>query len=311
MSLCLFTLLLACPSADDGHDDPVEAMTPQPPCARWNPAEVEALVQDEDLTEISGLVLSRANPGVAWVHEDSASGPLLTALGPSGDTVATLLLDGASAADWEDLALGACGDDRPSPAAGGPWCLVMADIGDNVNGRPWVTLLRVDEPSIDPAATEQVDLTAVAESFRGTYPQGSQNAEALVLEPDGTPVVITKRTDGVARLYRMPTVEAEPPRSATLIATTTIGSDGGLIDTVTGADLTLDGTRLLIRTYTDAYLYDLGADGLEGIEPSQQRALAVADEPQGEAIAWSRDERDILHVSEGSEPPLYRLTCRD
>ena len=199
----------------------------------------------------------------------------------------------------------------PTPADGGPWCLVVGDVGDNTGARPWVTLLRVQEPSIDIDVNDPVALVREPESFRGVYPEGAQNAEALVLEPDGTPVVITKRNDGTASLYRMPTVETDPPTDATWIATTTIGTTGGLVDTVTAADLSEDGTRLVLRTYSAGYYYGLGSDGLAGIDRLQQRALPVAPEPQGEAIAWSLDERDVLHLSEGTEPPIYRLRCQD
>jgi len=307
--LALAVLLIACPSADD--DDTTEPITPEPPCTLWGAAETDSNVQDEALTEISGIVASRANPGVLWVHQDSASGALLTAISTTGYTLATMLLDGAPSDDWEDLAIGACGGDSPSPSDGGPWCLVVGDIGDNAAARSWVTMLRVEEPTVDPDALEAVSLLGEYEAVRATYPEGAQDAEALVLEPDGTPVVFTKRNDGDTRLYRMPTVETDPPTEATLIAETEVGDTGGLVDAVTAADLTADGSRLLLRTYTAGYLYVLDDDGLDAIDEDQQISLSVSPEPQGEAIGWSDDERDILHVSEGEQPPLYRLSCLD
>jgi len=307
--LLLALLLPGCPApADD--DDATEPETPEPPCARWNAGEPQGTVEDEALDEISGLVASRQTPGALWVHEDSGAGPVLFALNASGRTVAELTLEGAPSADWEDLALGACAGDEPTPTDGGPWCIVVADFGDNFESRDDIALLRFEEPEVDLGAEEPDELTADFEEIRTTYPEGPQNAEALVLEADGTPVVITKRTDGDAWLYRMPRA-ADDTTEPVRIATTTIGPVGGLIDTVTGADLTTDGTRLLLRTYAAGWLYDLGDDGLDGIHEDMQREVLVAPEPQGEAIAWSAFERDILHVSEAVAPPINRLSCRD
>lgn len=311
LPLTLLSLSLAgCPTDPADDDDATEEPTPEPPCGFWGAADVVGEVEDAALDEISGLVASRQTPGALWVHEDSGAGPLLVALDTNGRTIAELTLTDAPAADWEDMAIGACAGEAP-PADGGPWCLVVGDFGDNGESRPFVTLLTVEEPAVDLDRGEVEELSLTATEVRAVYGEGAQNAEGLVLEPDGTPVVITKRNDGLARLYRMPLTETDPPAEAQLLAETRIGPVGGLVDTVTGADLNEAGDRLLLRTYTAGYLYELDEDGLPGIDPLQQRVLPVGAEPQGETIAWSADGRDILHVSEDVQPPLYRLSCRD
>ena len=307
--LLLFALAACTPVTGDDDDSTDEPITAEPPCTRWLGAEPQSYVLDPTLVEISGLVASRQTPGALWVHEDSGAGPELHALSPDGRTVAIVTLQGGPADDWEDLALGACVG-APAPTDGGPWCLVVGDIGDNPRSRPFVSLLTIEEPAVDLGAesAERIDLTPTV--VTATYPGGPRDAEALVIEPDGTPVVISKRTDGFARLYRMPTEPSGQPTEALQIGETLIGPVGGLVDAVTAADLSIDGSRLLIRTYADGLLYDLGAGGLPGIDPAMQWSLPVAAEPQGEAIAWTDDERDILHVSEAVEPPLNRLVCR-
>src|ERR1043166_9285162 len=74
--------------------------------------------------ESSGVVVSRAHPGLLCTHNDSGDGPFLYAVNASGDVLGVFRVDGAQAEDWEDIALGPC------PAARRR-CLYIGDIGDN------------------------------------------------------------------------------------------------------------------------------------------------------------------------------------
>src|SRR6185503_14763457 len=76
-----------------------------------------------ELDEISGMSQSRGNPNIFWVHNDSGDQARVYAVNRKGVLVGTYLLDGASAVDWEDMAMG--------PAPGGRSYLYLADIGDN------------------------------------------------------------------------------------------------------------------------------------------------------------------------------------
>ncbi|MCO4769576.1 MAG: hypothetical protein KDA24_06050 [Deltaproteobacteria bacterium] len=293
-------LLVGCP-ADGSDDDDTTASSEDRPCSSWSPAVSLATVDDGELDEISGLVASRRTSGVFWVHEDSGSSPVLTALDRAGRTLGTLTLEGVGALDSEDLALGSCADGTDD------WCLVLGDFGDNTLTRTDYSLFRVREPDL---ADEDrpFDLSLTPEQLVYTYPEGSQNAEALVLEPDGVPVVITKREDGDAWLYRLPAVWSGPV-AADRVATLAMGPTGGLVDTVTGSDLSPDGDRLLLRTYTYARHYDVSDDGLDGVSQAATRELLVGAELQGETIAWDDDERSVLHVGEAENATLWHLEC--
>ena len=108
------------------------------------------------------------------------------------------------------------------------------------------------------------------------------------------------------------------------LVTTTITGDGDLqaffgtsvaagstLDFTAGAALSADGRRLLLRTYVFGYLVELGDGGMEAAPDVSTRALPVAPETQGEAIAWDADGRGILTVGEGERPALNLLRCRD
>ena len=65
------------------------------------------------LVEASGLVASRAQPGLLWAHNDSGGAPEVFAIGEDGSDRGWSVA-GAAARDWEDMAAG------PGPAEGGP-----------------------------------------------------------------------------------------------------------------------------------------------------------------------------------------------
>jgi hypothetical protein len=78
---------------------------------------------------------------------------------------------------------------------------------------------------------------------------------------------------------------------------------------VTAADFAVDdecGARLLVRTRSALFLFagarDVAMSALVATTPAM---MPVANEPQGEAVAWRRDGRAYFTVSEGTDPPLY------
>jgi hypothetical protein len=302
-ALALALGLAACsPAADD--DDAATPAPPPRPCTSWAPAAPLGSIQDPELNEISGIVASRRNPGVLWVHEDSGDGPVITAVDRTGFTLGTVVLEDVDSVDHEDIALGACeGEDD--------WCLVLADFGDNTLQRDTVALRRIVEPLVT-GLERPFEVTRQPEDLVYRYEDGPENAEALVLLPDGSPVVLSKRGDGLSRVHRLPADGWSDGGEvvAELVETLTIGTTGGLIDSVTAADLSRDGTQLLVRTYGSLRLYDLSETGLPGIADAPTREMLPGAELQGEAVAWDVGERDALHLAEAERPPIYRLECR-
>src|SRR5437588_13008164 len=69
---------------------------------------MQATFQNPRLVESSGVAVSRAHPGVLWTHNDSGDGPFLYATDLQGRDRGSLLVPGAHAVEWEDIALGPC-----------------------------------------------------------------------------------------------------------------------------------------------------------------------------------------------------------
>jgi hypothetical protein len=305
-SLFLFLFVGACKSTDS-KDLPVDTDTDtdsgQEPvstgCTEWGEAAAVGQIADPTLDEISGIVASQLNPGVLWVMEDSGASPMLTALDTSGNTLGTLDIVGVENKDWEDLALGVCGSST---------CLWIGEFGDNGWSRDQVAIIRLIEPDLEGASGFQLSSASTTQLF--TYPEGPQDAEALVIDLEGNPIVLTKRGDASSRLYRVP-MEGVAATEAVLVATIPTGATGGLSTSTTAADLWPDGTRLLVRGYFSTLELDLLGLELEAAGQAPAKEIRTGVEQQGEAIAYDPTQRVIWHVSEGIQPPLYRIPCLD
>ncbi|MEX2583865.1 MAG: hypothetical protein WD766_11355 [Gemmatimonadota bacterium] len=239
----------------------------------------------EQITEASGVGISRMNVGTVWTHNDSGGEPLLFAVDAAGRLQGAVEVAGAEMNDWEDLAIAACD---------GGDCLYIADIGDNDLGRSHVTLYRVREPLIGASETEG------AERFEMRYPQGPRNAEAIFVLPQERVFIVTKGDQGPIELFAYPgdlrsdeMVELEPVRTL---------SNGAvpLVDRVTGASAAPSGEWVAIRTYTSVLFYR-PEPLLEGTEVEPLSAdLRIVGETQGEGVAFGENGAIVI-VGEGSE----------
>ncbi|HEY2794500.1 MAG TPA: hypothetical protein VGJ28_19220 [Micromonosporaceae bacterium] len=174
----------------------------------------------------------------------------------------------------------------------------VADSGDaSPSDRPFITLWKF------PAGGGNVL------SYRFTYPDGAHQAKAMVLDGDGRPIFVTQPSsgDGVAGLYEPPSGSL---RSGSTVAMTKVGTfkpeqtgttnklsiSGNLL--VTGGADALDGTKVVLRTYSDAYEWSVTNGDVAGaITKNKPIITPLPNEPQGEAIAFTGDGKDFVTVS--------------
>lgn len=131
----------------------VRAPAQEPPS--WSRPIQSGFFKNGEIVESSGIVASRANPGVYWTHNDSDNRQVLFAIDETGKDIAQYLID-ARMEDWEDIACA---------RIDGKNYLIVADVGDNGAKRKYCKLHVFIEPVIampgaaptknpnDPAAT--------------------------------------------------------------------------------------------------------------------------------------------------------------
>jgi hypothetical protein len=272
---------------------------------------VEVMRFPSSLNEISGMSQSHANPDVFWVHNDSGGRPEVYAVSRAGELLGTFQLDGAKAIDWEDMAIG--------PGLDGGAYLYLADIGDNTGKRTSVQVYRVPEPTVS-AAPEPVTRTITGVvAYEFTYEDGPRDAESFFADPfTGDFYVVSKRELDGNRLYR-----CAKPRPGAGNIFTKVGTFR--FTGATGADISYDGLQVLVRRYSNppanfaAFLAPAEAAGTYWRRPDASmsvadllaqpgQTLALAPEPQGEAITFAADGRGFYTTTERGTTAAAPLT---
>lgn len=286
-------------STPDAGPDVVDA-GPDCRCSAWgNPRNVGAI--GAPLVELSGLVASRTQAGVLFAHNDSGDTARFFALSAAGVVVATFELDGGVARDWEDLALGPC------PAG---TCVYLGDTGDNALVRTDYAIFRVPEP-LALAGTTSVPW----ERFPYEFPSGAKhNSEAIFMHPaTGVLYLVTKENTGVSEVYRFP-LPFDAGKTAVLERVATLSFPAVTDRPVTGADVNPCGTAVLLRMYNRLVELRLpeGEPDFERIFSLDPVAVPTADEPQGEAVAYSASGKGYFTASEKlvDPPVLSAYLCR-
>ncbi|MEV4350795.1 hypothetical protein AB0J83_40580 [Actinoplanes sp. NPDC049596] len=249
-------------------------------------------IGDTRLNEISGMAAVAGGYVVVNDGADDPAGRRIFFLDGRCKVVRTVAYP-SRPRDTEDLAVGADGT---------VW---VADIGDNSATRETVGLWRLAPGARAP------------ELLRLKYPDGAHDAEALLVGPDGTPIIVTK-TPLAAGAY----VPAGALKKTTalkqagnvrlpLSSTSNPFSLGGRL-VITGGAVSPDGKRAVLRTYADAFEFDVpDGDVVGAITGGEPRKTPLPDEPQGESITYSRDGSALLTVSEGLKPEILRYPTTD
>jgi len=244
--------------------------------------------------ESSGLAASRRHRGVFWTHNDSGGDPAVYGVDLAGNRVASVTVKDAENGDWEDMAIGPC--------PGGGDCLYLADTGNNGNRRE-ISIYRVPEPDLAERETKD------AERFKARFPEGSPDAEAIFVLPDGAVYLVTKGNQGPVELYRWPLQDKGDARLEFLHRLAPRPDQVG--DRVTGASASPDGQWVAIRTYSTLALYRT-PELLAGRGPAYTTDLSILGEAQGEAVSLGDDGTVMLTTEGGSHHfpgGMSRLSC--
>lgn len=262
-------------------------------CADYGPPIDLATLANTEVRESSGLAASRRYPGLLWTHNDAGNPAILFATDRTGRSIARVSVQGAPNVDWEDMAAGP-GD-----------TLWIGDIGDNALVRSDLAVYRLDEPTLNPGATGQ-QLNVSATRFPFSYPDGFHDAETLLVHPTtGHVYVVTKANNGTSGVYRFP-MPLTPGIPVTLLRTATLvfASSLSLGRRATGGDISVDGSKVVIRTYLLAYEWSIGGgQSVENAFLGIPRTYPLLYS-QGEAICYGPQGFDLFFTAEGLPCPL-------
>ncbi|MEU4687967.1 hypothetical protein [Actinoplanes sp. NPDC023714] len=278
-------------SSSASAEDPTPAPTVS---AKATPGKKLCKITDKRLDEISGLVATKTGYVVINDGTEDATKEKIFFLDKKCAVTKEQDYSGSGPLDTEDMVLSADGK-----------TLWIADIGDNN--------VRGDDPKPRPAIAVwkmAADGEKKPTLYRMTYPDGdAHDAEALLIDGDGLPLVVTKEIGATAGVYKpsAPLVAKSTDGIAmtkvaelTVNATETAGNAVARIGnrTITGGAVAPGGAKVALRTYTDALEWDVENGDVVAALKKEPRTTGLPNEPFGEAISYSSDGKRFLTVSD-------------
>ncbi|GAB2919901.1 hypothetical protein GCM10027280_03710 [Micromonospora polyrhachis] len=267
------------------------------------PGKKVCTINDPRLRELSGLVATEDGYIVVNDGTEIESRKQVFYLDSNCKGSKSVGYSGNGPFDTEDLALSA---DRKT--------LWIADIGDNATNSERRTRVALWSMPVDGSKKPVL--------HRLRYPDDKpRDAEALIMGEDNLPIIITKST-GKAEIFtvaeQLPTNNTEPvamkavgeltvPKTATENPLQAAGRIA-----VTGAARSPDGSRVVVRTYADAFEYDVtNGDVVKALTTGRPRVTPLGD-PFGESISYTPDGATFLTVSDvgnlGDDTPVTILS---
>jgi hypothetical protein len=239
-------------------------------------------VEEPAINEASGLAASIKTPGLLYTHNDSGNSAEVYILNRRGLMPARILLPGIRNRDWEDIATGI------DPASGKSY-VYIGEIGDNNARYGSVFIYRLAEPEIKDTLILAYDV----ESIEFTYEDGPRDAEALFADPlSGDLYVISKRENN-ARVYRLAYPQKTDGLNIARLVTTLP------YNWVTAADISRDGSRILVKTYSNIYRYKrTGGKSIAEALSGRYKVMEYRLEEQGESVAWDAQGKGYFTISE-------------
>ncbi|WP_375748504.1 hypothetical protein [Vibrio sp. HN007] len=266
-------------------------------------------ITDKRLRETSGIVVSKLNDGVMWVHNDSFSLPELYAINSEGAYLATLRIEGVENFDWEDLAVF---NDN------GKEYIVIADVGDNYAERESYQLHIIEEPELPENGS--ILSTAPVKTIDFRYEDGAKDCESVAFDPISQNLLLLSKREDRPQLYGL----SLHHKQADLVIAEKLGDISPFPDNnpnyfsflsligygamPTSMDISRDGGSLAVVTYTGAYLFSKKGEEswIEAMSNDPQR-LDIPKMKQAEAVGFSLDGESIYVTSERIPAPLIRL----
>ncbi len=278
------------------------------PASHYFPPKVVGTIKSKDITESSGVAVSRCQSNVLWTHNDSGDDAFIFAINTSGDSLGVWRVPNAQNNDWEDIAV--------FKDAAGKCFIYVGDIGDNKGKRPEHAVYRVREPIVganDASSSRKQPLTSdFAEIVRLRYPDYSQDAETLMVHPtSGDIYIVTKRVTGPAGVYclRHPSFDGGTNKLEKVADISLPAIPNGF---VTGGDISPDGRRVMICDYTQAYEWTLpeGDQNFDDIWKQEPEAVDLGKRKHGEAVSYNVDGTAVFATSEHENSPVIEVVRR-
>lgn len=247
------------------------------------PAKPIAELNNKKLMEVSGLAASANNPGLLWAHNDSGNGPVVYLVDENIKIKLTCTIQGVKNRDWEDVTVG------PGPVKGKNY-LYIGDIGDNDARHPFKYIYWFEEPDLNNQRGE-IKITAF-NTIVFRLEDGKKDAEALMINPKTKNLYIVSKRETPVYLYEL----KYPFRAQDTLTAAKVTSLP--LTQIVAASISADGKEILMKNYENIYYWNGKGKSIENVLQEKPQILRYSEEPQGEAITFTRDGAGFYTLSE-------------
>jgi hypothetical protein len=255
----------------------------------------KGLLDNPLLTEASGLAASIANPGMFWINNDSGDEPRIYLIDSTAKLKAIVTVKGIKNRDWEDLAIGK----GPDPNLN---YVYIGEIGDNKSKYGAKHIYRIAEFKIPILEGVLDTVISKVDHLKVELPNGQRDAEALLVDPISNNLFLFSKREKEISVYEIEnwpagdqSIDAKFLRKVPLTQ-------------ITSADISRDGTELLLRNYNDIYYWKRDVTKpLIAVFERSGRVLPYSQEPQGESISFTVNDDGYYTVSEFSDGKIPHL----
>ena len=256
-------------------------------------AAITSTVEDDEISEASGIALSRRQKDAVWLHNDSGDSARLFLVGFDGKTRAIVTLNIERPIDWEDIC---------SFEADGEKWLLIGDTGDNGRIRSRTEraceLLLIKEPEIKPRSGSPVSIKAdIVSRIEFQFPEGPEDCESLAVDTQSKEILLlTKSVPQKCQMFRLPlsTKPGQQKLTAEPIASLAVPF-------ATSMDVSADNQSLVIVNMFSGALIRRGPEETWASACQKPRRL-----PRHTHAATSRRDSEPQCRPEGLAPPPGR-----
>ena len=252
------------------------------------------VIENPDIVEASGIVESRKNPHVFWVHNDRNNDNRLFAFNSNGKNLAEYYVDGIVNRDWEDIAIG------PGPSDGIDY-IYIGDVGDNFSEYDHKFIYRVPEPEVNFMQDPVTETLFGSETITCQYPDGVFDSETMMLDPLTKDLyIVTKRELNDLKVYRA----AYPQSTSGIIVMDHLATLNH--SQLVAGDISPNGLEILIKDYERMYYWNRSADqNIWDVLTEEPIIVPYVEEIQGEAVCWASDAMGYYTLSEKAGVELF------
>lgn len=234
--------------------------------------------------EASGVCDSRSMSGHVWVQEDGDNPNNIYLFSHQGQYKGSVKMPFPNR-DWEDISIG------PGPENGKNY-VYLADIGDNLAAYDnKYYIYRFIEPQSLGQSVTAYDRIAFQ------YPDGSRDAECILIDPATKDIYIVTKREFNVRLYHLPY-----PQSVSEIQTAKFLQNLPYL-AITSGGISPDGKEIVIRNY-DVLYYWYRKDGetiQQTLARTRDKLLPYVKEIQGEGFCFDKNGQGYFTNSEAPD----------